>query len=201
MKKYTILRNRNEHRSECEEDVILVKTADIYDVTYLNTALDEAYIWDRERDVLEPCEGFFPTDYFEDNENEMLVKIQEVIEDPEEAEPGDLVVNDNGRGEMAIVYDVSTMYMCAEAKAVDVQHGVNEDLIIFDYEDDEDGLWIEDEVDADVVVEHHQEYPDQPLTRLYYCDNGMVIRETSPFNEDEDREVYEIVDGANVDWK
>ncbi len=194
MKKYTILQNA------FTDEIIVVETSDIYEVAYLSSDND-FYIWNKEREELSSCEGYYPLDYFANNEDEMLVM---PVEDASahKIDIGNceaLTVMDFTEEELN-VYDLTKMGLTATAKAVHIEHGIKTDRIIFDANDGESEYCTMHEVDAEIRNECEADYPRQAATRLYICDNGLLIRETHSFFADESRDAYEIID-ESVDYK
>lgn len=191
MKKYTICSNT-------EGEILLVPTDDIYKVVNLEHCNDHSYIYDKKREELTPTEGYYPTDYFADNGNEVLVVKTEDIENDDE-----LMRSLNGNKHLTIVdgweevdvIDITETYMAYPyGNAVDIEHGINTTTIIIDGEDDLYG-WKSDE-DVSIVdwyCEHEQVYPTQEYSRILICDNGKKIRETTPFDLDNDICSYEFV--------
>lgn len=191
-KKYTILETDG-------GQVMLVKSSAIYDVAYLYTSIDHSYILDK-NEVLRPTEDYYPLDYFENNDERLVVKEEDIKNDKQLVEyfknAERIVIRDEWDEEDIVLIDASDYMCCATAKAVDIEHGINTDTIYFDIDDD---CGIEtwhsvEEVEADYEVEHHQDYPNQPFTRIYTCSNGKKIRETSPFFADDSIETYEYID-------
>ena len=191
MRKYTILEDK-------ENNVMMIPTKDIYEVVYLQNCIDCSYILTTNGELL-PTEGYYPTDYFDESSERLVVRCEDndthhlnadgeilTIQDPNDPWDNDAKVN---------VIDVTDDWMSyVFGKAVDVEHGINTTQVIFDAEDDDDGWKSVDEVEADYYVEHEQNYPNQELTRIYECGNGRKIRETSPFFADDQMETYEYID-------
>ncbi len=188
MKKYTILQ-------DAENNVMLIENAYVYDVVYLCTSIDKAYIYNKENEELTSTDGFYPSDWFERDDKEILVIKKEDIDcgSASNVSGGEYFTVIDGWDEVEVV-DVTSTYMSyIYGHAIDIEHGINTDQVLFDLDDADMGWKSIAEVDAESEHEHDQDYPRQEATRLYYCDNGMVIRETSPFFADKDRDVYEIV--------
>ena len=191
MRKYTILEDK-------ENNVMMIPTKDIHEVVYLQTCLDYSYILTPDGDLV-PTEGYYPTDYFDESEERLVVKREDndnyrlnaggeilTIQDPNDSWDNDAKID---------VIDVTDDWMSyVDGKAVDIEHGINTTQVIFDTEDDDDGWKSVDEVEADYYIEHQQDYPNQELTRIYECSNGRKIRETSPFFADDQMETYEYID-------
>lgn len=79
--------------------------------------------------------------------------------------------------------------------AVQIEYGINTDIIVFDGIEDESEWNSIGECDAEVELERCQDYPRQEATRLYHCDNGLVIREYCPFFADEQPTTFEVIKG------
>lgn len=71
---------------------------------------------------------------------------------------------------------------------------LREKMISLDYEFEGEADSI-GECDAEVELERCQDYPRQEATRLYHCDNGLVIREYCPFFADEQPTTFEVIKG------
>lgn len=198
-RKCTIIRN--------DDDIILVRNSDIYDVVWLCSCDDHAQILTADGE-LQPTEGWYPADYFEGSDERLVM----TLEDYNSYYNTDLTEDDVCDGdeweEIADPYsvddddtlwvtDVTKTWMSYDrAKAVDIEHGINTDTIAFDYEEgDPDTDWMtDDEVTiVDWECEYMQDYPNHELTRLYYLDNGKVVREYSPFFSDQFRNYYRYV--------
>ena len=199
-RKCTIIRN--------DDDIILVDNSDIYDVVWLNTADDHAQIL-KANGELQPAEDWYPADYFRGSDERLVMTLEDynsyyntdlTEDDVRDDDEWEEIVDPYGvdDDDTLWVTDVTETWMSYDrAKAVDIEHGINTDTIAFDYEEDNsDEGWSTDEEDVtivDWVVEHHQDYPNQEGTILYYLDNGKVIRKYSPFFADQSRDYYEYV--------
>ncbi len=177
---------------------MMVPTKDIYEVVYLMNCIDCSYILTPDGDLIS-TEGYYPTDYFDGSDERLVVKCEDnadlhlnadgeilTIQDPDDPWDEDAKID---------VIDVTENYMSyVEGKAVDIEHGINTEQVIFDADDDDDGWKSVDEVDADWYIEHEQDYPNQEFTRIYECSNGRKIREICPFCPDDTMDVYEYVE-------
>ena len=190
MKNFTILENE-------ENQVMMVKSDDIYGVAYLNHSIDHSYIL--ENGELTATEDMYPCTMF-DEDTRIVVKVEDIKNDRELshnlASYPRLTIKDEWDDEDIELIDVTDCYNDEYGKAVDIEHGINTDTIYFDVQDDDTswGWHSVEEVEADYEIEHYQDYPNQELTRIYTCSNGKKIRETSPFFADQSIESYEYVD-------
>lgn len=182
MKKYTIL----ERGFENEKEVMLINNSDIYDVVWLQTCVDDCYILSEDGN-LSSVEDYYPSNYFEGSKDRLVIPVSRIRQRMLSGE----TIEIEGKGYI----DVTEDYMSyVTAKAVDIEHGINTDRIVFDADDDEYGWKSVGEADAEAYTEHEQDYPRQQLTRIYECSNGSKIRETSPFFPDDSIESYEYID-------
>lgn len=190
MKKYTILQN-------LENEIMLVSTHGIYDVVHLNTSEDGAYIYHKDTGEFEYTEGFFEADYFEVNTDERLVVRKDWAEryNTNLLREREITLDYEFEGEVEFI-DVTDIYMIYTfGKAVEIEHGINTDIIVFDGIEEETEWSSIGECDAEVEPERGQDYPRQEATCLYHCDNGLVIREYCPFFADEQPTTFEVIKG------
>lgn len=181
---------------------MLIPTEDITKAIWLQTCEDGTQILDVASGSLSPTEDFYPKDYFEDNTD---VKLVFDLEDYNRYFGCDLTEDDvkddanwirleDWFGNVTYVRDISDEFKSWNTtKIATVYSGTKERTYAID---GDLGTWeTVDEVEiVDSEIEHEQDYPSQELTRLLYLSNGKVLRETSPFCEDDGPECYEYVD-------
>lgn len=192
MKKYTILEN-------AENDVMMVKSEDIYGVVSLYTGCDHSYILYNDGE-LRSTDGYYSVNYFKNNDARLVVKEEDIKNDKDlvkffkDAER--IIIRDEFYEEDIVLIDASGYLSCAVGKAVDIQHGINTDTIYFDMDDDYTswGWHSEEEVDAELEHENDQDYPNQQATCLWHLDNGRTIRETIEFFSDDHMNTFAYVE-------
>lgn len=190
-KEYTVLEN-------AQGDILIVNTDDIYDVVYLNTGYDRSYIYNTKTGDLTSTEDYYPSNYFRDSDEILVVMAADIASDEELSRnlacERHLTIYD-GCDEIDVI-DVTDTYMSYTCgHAVDIEHGINTDTIVIDVEDDIYGYKTVDEVNiVDWYCEYVQDYPNQEYTRILILDNGKRVRETSPFFPDDDICSYEYCD-------
>lgn len=161
MKEYTIIKN-------CKDEMMVVKTADIYEVVYLSTIFDNSYILSEDGE-LHITDGYYPMDYFANSGERLVVKRKDVEKYKLIVRGEYFTINCNGK--QIEVLDVTKDWMAYSfGKAVKMPQGE----IIFDADGDEryDDWWTIAEVDAKVRNTNCL------IERLWHCDNGWEIKET-----------------------
>ncbi len=164
MKQFTILKND-------KSEIKVVNTDNIYNVVHLNTGCDHSLILHADGD-LEPTDGYYPQNEFEDSEDRLVVQKKDV-------EKWGLVVSGdafsiNYHGETIDVIDVTEEWMKYPfGKAVECGC----ETIVFDNDGDDryGNWWTIAEVDAETRA-----WVDEGYIRgaIFYCDNGWKIKST-----------------------
>lgn len=198
----TILRNQD------TDEILLIPTDEAYKVAWLQCCEDRSYIMPRDakyESELNPTEGWYRVDRFGDDDSEILVgKWEELKKDEDWAKmfanaPKIKILEDWSNEEIELV-NLKEWLSYNNAMAIDIEHGINTNQIIFDYEDNDGHGWIaEEEVEARLEHEHDQDYPNQEATCLWYCDNGMTIRESVAFFSDDHMNTFEVVEKASYE--
>ena len=176
MKEFTIIKNY-------KNEIAVIKTADIYEVVYLNTIFDNSYILSDDGE-LHITDGYYPMNYFINNTERLVVKRTDV-------ERYKLIVRGeyfaiNWNGKSIEVLDVTKDWMAYSfGKAVKIPSGE----IIFDADGDErfGDWWTIAEVDAIIKSTNN------PMEKMYHCDNGWEIKELSYPNKNVMSE-FEFID-------